>query len=129
MNDLTEIIISALNKIREIQNYNGAKGTPDVKELANALNDELAEIQKGAALLIQENFEQKNEICRLKALTADESGLVIKNNVYYNPDGDGPFCPVCKDLRGKRIRLRRDSSDEDSIVLHVCRVCGNSFSG
>jgi len=129
MDDLTEIIISAINKIRELKDQKEVKGSADAQELANVLNDELAEIQRKTVLLIQKNLEQKNEICRLKSLVEDESGLAVKNNVYYTPDGDGPFCPVCYDLRGKKIRLRRDSSDEDSNVLHACRVCGNSFSG
>ena len=73
------------------------------------------------------NETQKKEILSLRAQLRGDNGLDVRDNVYYTPDGDGPFCPNCYDKRKKLIRIRR--VDTGSAPEHACRLCGSKFTG
>jgi len=128
MDDVIDIIISAIKNARKLEKVKVVRDDFDAHEVASVLAVELDEIQKKVSMIIKENLEQKSEILHLKTLVGEEQGFSVKYNVYFTPDGDGPFCPCCYDNRGKTIRVRRETMDNDSVIRHACRVCGSSFS-
>lgn len=128
MSDVIKKILSSIKNSQELQKLKAAGENSDVQRISASLITELEDIKREVDRIINENAEQKKEIQQLKKLTGDESDYIIKYNVYYKHDGDGPFCPYCSDKRGKKIRVLRESSDDDPLVRHFCRVCGCSYS-
>jgi len=128
MKDLLDIIFSANKNSEKLQELEVIKGDADGRDISAALRGELEKIAAGVSLLIEENTVHKKEIQQLKAQIAGEKGFDVRDNVYYTPDGDGPFCPFCYERRRKKIRLRRVDSEDGSVVRHICRVCEGSFS-
>lgn len=128
MKDILHITNSALDYLQKLQKFEVIKSDSETENIFIKLRSELEEMQEKSELLIKENSGYKVEIKKLQAQISGEHGLSVKNNVYYTPGGDGPFCPLCYEKRGKKIRLRRDESVDDLIVPHVCRVCEQSFN-
>lgn len=128
MKDLLHIIFSAIEHSQKLHKLELISGDCEAMDIVTALKSELEEIQDKTKLLIKENAVQKKEIQQFMANIAGKHGLDVKYNVYYTPDGDGPFCPFCYENRSKKIRLRRDKSGDDLTVLHACRVCEQSFN-
>jgi hypothetical protein len=128
MMDAEEMMSSVVEHSRKLRKLIDDSGNSEVKRISSELIVELEKIHENVSLLIRENLDQKNEIKQLKARLAGKPDYQIKNNVYYTPDGDGPFCPFCSANRGKRIRLRTEASPDSSSVNHACRVCGGVFS-
>jgi len=128
MKDLLNIIASANKNSEKLQELEVIKGDADGRDISAVLRGELEKIAAGVSLLIEENSVQKKEIGQLKAQIAGEKGFDVRHNVYYTPDGDGPFCPFCYERRRKKIRLRKEASEDGSVVCHICRVCEGSFS-
>lgn len=128
MMETEERMSFAVELSRKLRKLNDDSGNSEVKRISSDLNVELEIILEKVSRLIRENLDQKNEIKQLRAQIAGKPAYEMKNNVYYTPDGDGPFCPFCSANRGKRIRLRTEASSDGSSVSHACRVCGGVFS-
>lgn len=128
MSDVINKIISSIKNSQELQKLKAVCENSDAQKISAFIISELEVIKIEVDQLVNENAEQKNEIQQLKKLIGDESGFIIKQNVYYTQDGDGPFCPYCCDKRGRKTRVLRESSDDDPLVRHFCRVCGSSYS-
>lgn len=129
MSDVIKKILSSIKNSQELQKLKAVCENSDAQRISALVIAELEEIKIEVDRLINENTELKKEIHHLKKLTGDESDFIVKQNVYYTHDGDGPFCPYCCDKRGKKTRVLRESSDGDPLVHHFCRVCGSSYSG
>lgn len=127
MEDIKEIITMAIGNIQRLKDLEISSVDSGLALISDQLDAELKEIQEKVLYLINENMEQKKEIKELKIRLGEENGFDLKNNVYYTPDGDGPFCPYCYDKRSRKNRLRSDISEKDSSVIYACRVCGGSF--
>ncbi len=128
MDDVIKKMSTAIENARILETLEAVSGHREAWEIISALKAELEIILENVSLLIRENLDQNNEIKLLKAKLAGKPDYHIKNNVYYTPDGDGPFCPFCSAKRGRRIRLRTEPSSDGSSVSHACRVCGGVFT-
>jgi len=128
MSDVINKIISLMKNIHDQQKLIASNVDPDAKSISDFIIVELEEIKSEVCRLINENAGQQNKIQQLKKQIGDESAFLVKNNVYYTHDGDGPFCPYCFDNRGKKIRVLSESSGDDSPARHFCRVCSSSYS-
>lgn len=129
MKDLIDIIASADKHLTELRENAGDPAGSKFLKISEDLKGEFDIIGKSVRELLQENKNQQEEIVRLKKELRGEQCFDVKDNVYYTPDGDGPFCPNCYDRRKKLIRLRIVSPDESSTLQHACRLCGSSFTG
>ncbi len=127
MKDLKNLINSAAQHLAELYKNADIPAGNESRKILEELNREINTIEIQAGELLQENENQKKEILSLRAQLRGDNGLNLKDNVYYTPDGDGPFCPNCYNQRKKLIRIRR--VDTGSAPEHACRLCGSKFTG
>lgn len=98
-------------------------------ELYNAiveLNRELVDVKLSSVNQTSQIVDLKQEITQLKGTirelqeaSKEENQLILKNNLYYKQNGEGPFCPKCynENKSISLLHLRKGFHDK-------CVVCG-----
>jgi len=94
------------------------------KSLLADLQIELAEVKMRLAELIEENTQFK---ARLKKAESAEQEVVLKDGLYFRPDGDGPFCTACYDSKGKLIRVSKMPRNFETFGNWQCNVCQSNY--
>ena len=79
-------------------------------------NDLLAEKVK--------RLEKENESLRRSVRPND---LALKDGLYYNHSGDGPFCTGCHDTKGQLVRLKTVSRPFETFGKFKCPSCSEYF--
>lgn len=92
-------------------------------EIAN-IQGRLIDVQQQALALQEENYRLNEELAQLQRSIEEEKLLDFKHGVYWrgysvltleeDEEGnriselrwEGPFCPLCKDVDGKAVRLK-----------------------
>jgi hypothetical protein len=89
-----------------------------------------------------ENHELRDKVRRLEKTIEEEKSFQFMHGVYWNvstvltvdedEEGnrikadhwDGPFCPLCKDMNGKAVRLKNtgQTSRRGAYVVWECEV-------
>lgn len=95
------------------------------KLLIADLQLELAETKSRTADLIHELTELRQQ---LRAQT-EKPNLVYRGDLYYTPEGDGPFCTACFDTAGKLVRVSPMPSHARANGNHRCNVCRSHYFG
>lgn len=94
-NDAFDLVIKAINAKTEL-------ATAEQKDLLANAKNVLADLK----ILVA---DQKIEIDNLNRKINLEKSLEFDGKKYWtkNPDGtkDGPFCPYCKDVEGRLVRM------------------------
>ena len=97
------------------------------------LSIDLAETQIKLAEKLTEASELKEQVNTLqqeiKRLKNPETKMIIKDDMYYGPDNDGPFCTGCYDNSQKSIRLTKQSNSFRLLGAYKCPTCKNYFGG
>jgi hypothetical protein len=101
-------------------------------ELINAivdLNRELADVKLSSIDQIHKITELKQEIVQLKEknkeleeLSKEDNQLILKNNLFYKQNDEGPFCPRCYNNDKSRSLLCSKHSGLSS-TYYLCVVC------
>jgi hypothetical protein len=86
-------------------------------EMANA-NLRMAELTSQLTDFKEENIQLKGTIRELQEASKEENQLILKNNLYYKQNDEGPFCPKCynKDKSRSLLLLQKGFFDK-------CVVC------
>ena len=59
----------------------------------------------------------------------EESEVLVRGDVYYKQDGDGPFCTACYDTDRKLIRLPEMGQHFQAFGKYRCNVCHGRYQG
>jgi|GEM_PF-1753822 len=127
MNNIIHICDYTIENIKKLLKIKEVKNSSEAKSLSSLIQDDLISMRKQIIELANENQKQKIEISKLREQLAGGYGFDVIYNVYYLKNGDGPFCPNCAENKGKKNRLRVDTSVDDDKVRHACRFCGSTF--
>lgn len=100
-------------------------------KIIGELSLELAETQIRLAEKIRESDGFREQIINLQKeienLKNPDTKLVIKNKLYYTPNGDGPFCTGCYDSNRKTIRVIELTGDFRDFGAYRCPICNNVY--
>ena len=119
-----------------------------IKEAAKALKEadkielyqKLLDIQGNMADLVAKNTAQTEEIMALKEELRIKGSLRFDEgyNCYWLYEGEkreGPYCPVCRDIEGKLVRMHLDKQQQENqqyfagmegvpvFRLYFCKYC------
>ena len=118
LNDLIEAVKNA-KSYYDMQNY------PEVKKILDTLEIDLTEVKSRVAELITEDTALKDENRELKAPKKDE--MVMKNNAYYDQNGNGPFCVACYTRKKLKVPLTDAVKEFISAGNKKCPVCNARY--
>jgi hypothetical protein len=76
------------------------------------------------SLLLERIKKFEEEIKNIKEKEIEK--LVFRDGAYFDNDGDGPFCPSCYQIEGKKSRITIISNDLKFTGVHKCTVCGKT---
>jgi len=118
---MTVEIIEAVNLIvtslKNLQQLSEKEKYAEVKKGIADMSAQLSDMRIAAYEIKNENTELKEEIKKLKSLS--ERGMTMKNNLYFDKDGNGPYCPTCWDNEKRIALMGRLSSN----MPYVCQQC------
>jgi septal ring factor EnvC (AmiA/AmiB activator) len=108
-----------------------SKNSELILAIAN-LNLELSNAKLALANSIGEMAELKAENADLKQRIKDlekqsEEKLVLKGELYYTAEGDGPFCTACQDSKHQKIRVRELPSAASMLGKYQCPICKTPY--
>lgn len=86
----------------------------DMLKLANKLEERLLDGER-------ESRAKDRKIEQLEEALKFRESFTYRDNAYWTPKKDSPYCSGCWDNRKKAIRLARKGS------MHECPVCKSSF--
>ena len=120
-------INAAIETVTKLKELNEKIKDADVKMLIADLSIELAEAKISIAELLDKNRELQNEINSLKSEQCEP--LIFKNGVYFDSNGDGPFCPGCYEGEKKKHRILLVGAPvHRQRGVHQCTVCQKFFT-
>jgi hypothetical protein len=82
-----------------------------------SMNEQILEMKEIALEYRDENIRLKEEIKKLTAMS--EKKFIMKNKMYYDEDGIGPYCPICWENH-KYLSLM---TEINVIVRYQCEKC------
>jgi len=107
-----------------LRNANDAQLAVAISREVGQLQSQLLSVQQQALSLQNENQGLRDEIRQIKQAVEDENSFQFTHGVYWKTSDvlsldqdeegnrirawywDGPFCPLCKDVHGKAMRLK-----------------------
>ena len=126
MTDPITAVTTALSLSKQLLGFAVAVKDANAKLAIAEIQVQLAEIKTRLAELIDENNQLKQD---LKAATSTIPEVVIKEGLYYTPDGDGPFCTACYDTKKQLVRLSELGAAFHVIARWKCNVCNGKYGG
>lgn len=126
MTDVISTVTTAISLTKQLLGLAVVAKDANAKLVIADLQLQLAELKTRLAELIDENNQLKTEI---KKSSTSETEVIIKDGVYYKPNGDGPFCTACYDSNRKMIRVTELGEVFHDIGKWQCNVCGATFGG
>lgn len=126
MNDIISSVTAAVGLTRQLVDLASIAKDAAARSIIADLQLELAEVKIRLAALIDENQQLKGE---LKTARLQEIDLQIRGDLYYKPDGDGPFCTCCYDRDHKLIRVSAMSTEFHAIAKFRCNSCKGKYQG
>ena len=110
----TGILLTTFKKIKDL--YDRADYL-ELKSHILDMNEQILNTKELALELKQENLSLKEELAILKSST--EKKLIMKNKLYYDEDGNGPYCPNCYNKKELILMSRVDMG----IYTYYCTKC------
>jgi len=126
MPDVITTVTAAINLTKQLLGLAVVAKDANAKLVIADLQVQLAELKTRLAELIDENNQLKQEIRRS---AATETAVVLKEGLYYTPDGDGPFCTACYDSKKQMIRVSEMGAAFHDIARWRCNVCKATYGG
>ncbi|MEN6426347.1 MAG: hypothetical protein ABFE13_13355 [Phycisphaerales bacterium] len=128
MSDIIQSIQATIDLAKRIKEISGKIKDADFRNMVADLSIELANMKQRVAELLDENGRLRAELQLAKQHSSREEGLAIRNGLYFDAVGDGPFCPYCYDS-GKQIsRLTKQKDYWVEFGDYVCPACKNYFN-
>lgn len=124
MIDVIATVTSAIGLTKQLLELRTVAKDAQAKNVVADLQVQLAELKTKLAMLIEENTQLKEEI---KKATSSVVEVVIKNNLYYKTDGEGPFCTTCYDSKKRLIRVTKLAGLFADFGKWRCGVCKNHY--
>jgi hypothetical protein len=127
MVEVIEGINAAIETVKKLIEVNEKVKDADVKMLIADLSIQLAEAKISIAELLDKNRKLQEEIKTLKSEPCE--ALIFKDDVYFDNNGDGPFCPGCYDGKRQKHRILPVAAPvHRKMGVHQCTVCGKFFT-
>lgn len=124
MRDLVATVTTAIGLCRQLIDLASVAKDASAKLVVAELQLQLAEIKVRLAELIDENANLKDAI---KQATSTVPEVIVKDGLYFRPDGDGPFCTACFDKDGQLIRLAEMARTMRHFGRWRCHVCTGKY--
>ena len=124
MVDVVAAVTGAISLTKQLLELAVASKDAKAKLVIADLQVQLAEIKTRLAELIDDNTRLKGE---LKNATTTGAEVVLKDELYYAPDGDGPFCTACYDSTKKLIRVTKLGPMFRAHGRWRCNVCSAKY--
>lgn len=121
MADVFSTVSGAIELVKKLHAASTASKDATSKLIIADLTVKLAELKMELAELMNENTDLKAKVAK----AASPVEMVHKDDAYFKPDGDGPFCTACFDSAGKVIRLSAAPGYADFKLR--CNVCKGHF--
>jgi hypothetical protein len=102
------------------------QGTQGLKFASEAEN-RIVNILNAYRASQQSYLKAKEEVEQLKAHSENGKEFIIKDGVYYDQDGDGPFCTGCYDTKKRPIRLVRQPRVFETFGKYKCPSCKEHY--
>lgn len=128
MGDIITSVSTAITLAKRLNEIGKNIQDAEFKNLLADLSLELADVKLRLADVMGENADLKTEILSLKAQNNTEKNLIAKGNMYYDEDGDGPFCTGCFDIKQKLVRLAKQSEPFSELGEYKCPGCNEFFN-
>jgi hypothetical protein len=128
MSDIITTIDTSIGLFKRLKELNKKLDNADFSMYIADLGLELANVKMSLTELIYENEKLKEQIKKLEE--KDKNGLIFKNNLYYDNENKGPYCPTCYSISGKRTLLIINPN-KDFINIqgkYKCPACNHFFS-
>lgn len=126
MINIIGMVGDAIKLVRQLYELSAVAEDPKAKLAVAELQMELAELKTKIADLINENTQLKKD---LEWATSTSVEMVLKDDVYYKPSGDGPFCTTCYDSKRQLIRLTEMSKLFREVGRWNCNACKAKYGG
>jgi hypothetical protein len=126
MTDIPNAIAGAISLTKKLLSLAAVANDATAKLAIADLQVQLAELKTHLAELIDENSQLKQE---LKAFKSAGVEVVVKDGLYYKPDGDGPFCTACYDSGKTLSRITELGAAFRPIARWRCNVCKATYGG
>jgi len=120
-------INSAIETVTKLKELNEKIKDADVKMLIANLSIELSEAKISISELLDKNRELQEEINSLKS--EQNEVFFFKDGVYFDSNGNGPFCPSCYEGEKKKHSLLPSANPVNrKMGGHQCTVCQKYFT-
>lgn len=126
MADVMTTVTAAINLTKQLLGLAVVAKDANAKLAIADLQVQLAELKTRLAELIDENNQLKQE---LRKASATETAVVLKEGLYFTPNGDGPYCTACYDSKKQMIRVAEMGSAFHAIARWRCNVCKATYGG
>jgi hypothetical protein len=133
-----------------LRNANDAQFALKISTEVVHLQSQLLTVQQQALALQNENQNLRDEIRQVKRAREEENSFQFLHGVYWktslfapsdededeedehgHPIGrthwEGPFCPLCKDVDGKAVRLKSTGQKHGSELIWECEVHNTDY--
>ncbi len=124
MNEIIKTVSSAIVLTKQLVDISDIVKNSEAKLIIADLQIQLAEVKMQLAELINENSELKRALTKAKSAKVE---VILKNGLYYTPEGDGPYCTACYDSENKMIRVSDLNPAFHEIAKFRCPVCGAKY--
>ncbi len=128
MDDIISSISTAISLAKRLNEISKTIQDAEFKNLLADLSLELADVKLRLADVIDENANLKKELHLLKSQTEAGSNLMIKDGMYYNQSGDGPFCTGCYDIKRQVVRLIKQKDPFTEFGEYKCPGCDEFYN-
>jgi|GEM_PF-5798549 len=123
LNELTTAISSACTIAKQLLELKGVASNASAKLLIAELQVQLAELKTRLAELLLENVTLKESL-RL-ALATNSRQSVLRDGLYWDNTGSGPYCTACLDQHRNWILLTELPADLPARWL--CPACQAAY--
>lgn len=125
MQELIPLISGAIGLSKQLVEWAKSGSDPKMKTLVADLTLQLADVKIRVAELMDENDQLKR---KLREKEAPPEIVLGDRDLYYKPNGDGPFCTACYDTTKRLIRMQPGPEDFRMAFLYQCNVCKATYS-
>jgi len=139
--------VSSLNAILNLlKNAKDAQLAMNISSEVANLQGKLIDVRQQALKIQDENQQLRDEIRDLKRAAEDENSFQFLHGVYWKTSDslslrvdehgdrirevhwDGPFCPKCKDVDHKKVRLKRTGQTAaNEHLVWECEAHGGEY--
>ena len=126
MADPVLMMTGAISLTKQLLDLASLSKDATAKGIIADLQIQLADLKIRFADLMNENQLLK---VSLKAAESGGQDLIFKDDLYFKPNDDGPFCTACFDTDKKLVRVTEQKGPQSLFFKYQCNVCGGHYGG